>query len=70
MDMRNKNTESLAQQMGINGNEHRSRNQFIDFTDTDSRLLKELAPLIEQHATSALRSSNTTSPTDRAGSCR
>ncbi|NNG13721.1 MAG: HAMP domain-containing protein [Gammaproteobacteria bacterium] len=46
----NKQSDSLSEQMHIDSDEQRSRKVFIDFTDNDIALLKELKPVVAAHA--------------------
>jgi methyl-accepting chemotaxis protein len=44
------NNQSLTQSMGIDSAEQASRKKFVDFTEEDVQALKELRPVIQQHA--------------------
>lgn len=48
--MKDINSQSLTQMMGISADEQASRKKFVDFTDEDVRALKELRPIIQKHA--------------------
>ncbi len=44
------NNHKISVDMALDSGERESRKKFIDFTEEDVRLLKELSPLVNAHA--------------------